>query len=248
MNDDATYIMGPGPDLARALQRAGRWDEALAVLPPGETAARAKILADRFWWQLKDGAEAEAAIGELAPGDPVLAGFYGAQLGYTRLLFQLEPRPADLDRTRDGFTAAARDPRLAGWGAFWLGTLADNIDHDPGAAAARYATALSLSRRHDDPLLESYAVRHQGDHAMASDEELGLRLLRRSYYLRAALGARPQTAAAAVTLAEALPPGQEADELRETAGITARELRLTWLLGGADSRGHAASASAATTA
>jgi hypothetical protein len=248
MNDNAPYIMGRGPDLARALLRAGRWDEALAVLPAGETAARTEILADRFWWQLREGAEAEAAIGELASDDPVLAGFYGAQLGYTRLLFQLEPRAGDLDQARNGFAAAARDPRLDGWGAFWLGALADNIDHDPGAAAACYAAALSLSRRHADPLLESYAVRHQGDHAMASDEGLGLRLLRRSYYLRAALGARPQTAAAAVTLAEALPPGQEADQLRETAGITARELGLTWLLEEAVSRDHAASASAATTA
>ena len=230
MNDDAPYIMGRGPDLARALLRAGRWDEALAVLPAGEKAARAEILADRFWWQLRDGAEAEAAVGELASDDPVLAGFYGAQLGYTRMLFQLDPRAGALGQTRDGFAAAARDPRLDGWGAFWLGTLADNIDHDPAAAAACYATALSLSRQHEDPLLESYAVRHQGDHAMASDEELGLILLRRSYHLRAALGARPQTAAAAVTLAEALRRGREADQLREAAGITARELGLTWLL------------------
>src|SRR5215469_5563325 len=108
MNDDATYIMGPGPDLARALQRAGRWDEALAMLPAGETAARAEILADRFWWQLTDGAQAEAAVGELASDDPVLAGFYGAQLAYTRMLFQLDPRAGDLGQARDGFTAAAR--------------------------------------------------------------------------------------------------------------------------------------------
>jgi hypothetical protein len=169
-------------------------------------------------------------VGELASDDPVLAGFYGAQLGYTRMLFQLDPRAGDLGQARDGFAAAARDPRLDGWGVFWLGTLADNINHDPAAAAACYATALSLSRQHDDRLLESYAVRHQGDHAMASDEELGLSLLRRSYHLRAALGAWPQTAAAAVTLAEALTPGKEADQLREAAGITARELGLTWLL------------------
>jgi hypothetical protein len=48
----------------------------------------------------------------------------------------------------------------------------------------------------------------------------------------AAVGARPQTAAAAATLAAALPPGQEADQLRESAAITARELQLTWLLQG----------------
>jgi hypothetical protein len=232
MNNDTAYTTDRALDVARALQRAGRWDEALAVLPAGELAARAEILADRFWWRLDDPAEAESAVRDLASCDAVRSGFYGAQLGYTRLLFQLGPRAGDLDQTRDGFAAAACDPRLDGWGTFWLGTLADNIDQDPEAAARCYATALSLSRRHDDPLLESYAVRHQGDHAMASDEGLGLRLLRRSYYLRAALGARPQTAAAAITLAGALPPGPDADQLRETAGITARELGLTGLLRG----------------
>jgi hypothetical protein len=52
--------------VARALQRAGRWDEALAVLPAGELAARAELLADRFWWRLDDPAEAESAIRERA--------------------------------------------------------------------------------------------------------------------------------------------------------------------------------------
>ena len=44
--------------------------------------------------------------------------------------------------------------------------------------------------------------------------------------LRAALGARPHTAAAAATLLA----GAEAGQLRETARLTARELGLTWLL------------------
>jgi hypothetical protein len=156
----------------------------------------------------------------------------GARVAYTRLVFHVEPGSGDRDRARHGFTAAAGDRRLAGWGTFWLGVLADHVDHDPEAAIAAYGDALSLSREHDDLLLESYALRHQGDHALAGDEAAGIALLRRSYYLRAALGARPQTAAAAATLAAALPPGQEADQLRESAAITARELRLTWLLAG----------------
>jgi hypothetical protein len=65
---------------------------------------------------------------------------------------------------------------------------------------------------------------------LASDPETGLDLLRRSYHLRAALGARPQTAAAAAALAEALPPeSTERDHLLQTAAATARELNLTWL-------------------
>ncbi|WP_147339506.1 hypothetical protein [Actinomadura spongiicola] len=51
-----------------------------------------------------------------------------------------------------------------------------------------------------------------------------------SYHLRATLGARPQTAAAAATYAAALPPGAEAEQLNSLAAHTARELGLTWLL------------------
>jgi hypothetical protein len=64
---------------------------------------------------------------------------------------------------------------------------------------------------------------------LKQDRDQGIAQLRRSYHLRAALGARPQTAAAAFTLAGELSPGPEADLLRETAGLTAHELRLTWL-------------------
>jgi hypothetical protein len=230
MNYDAPYDSDRRRELARALQRGGRWDDALAVRPGDERAARAEVLADRFWWRLDDAAEAATAVSELASDDPVLAGFYGAQLAYTRLLFQLDPGPGDLDLARGGFMAAARDRRLNGWGAFWLGVLAEHIDDDPEAAAISYAAALPFSRQHDDPLLESYVARHQAGHALARDREAGIGLLRRSYHLRAALGARPQTAAAAVTLAGELRPGGEADQLREAAAITARELRLTWLL------------------
>jgi hypothetical protein len=232
MSYDTTYIINHGRNLARVLQRSGDWDEALAVLPDGEIAARAEIATERFFWRLGDPAGALAAITELASADPVLAAFCGAQLAYTRLIFQVDPGSDDRDRARDGFTAAARDRRLAGWGTFWLGVLADHVDDDPEAAVTAYGEALSLSRQHDDLLLASYAIRHQGDHALAGDKAAGIALLRRSYYLRAALSARPQTAAAAATLAAALPPGREADQLRESAAITAGELQLTWLLRG----------------
>jgi hypothetical protein len=99
------------------------------------------------------------------------------------------------------------------------------------AAVPRYTEALGWAREQGDLMLESYAVRHLGDHALEAGDAGGLDLLRRSYQLRAALGARPHTAAAAATLAAALPPGAEAGQLREAARITATELQLTWLLG-----------------
>ena len=106
------------------------------------------------------------------------------------------------------------------------------LEKDEAAAASFYAQALAAALRDADPLLESYVLRHQGGHAMKSGtgREAGLDLLRRSYHLRAALGARPQTAAAAATLAEVLPPeSTERDHLLQTAAATARELNLAWL-------------------
>lgn len=213
MANDTTYI-------AQALHRSGYWDHALDILPAEATALRAQILSDRFLWRLGDPAEAMAAVADLSAQDSVLAQYYGAQLAYTRLLFAIDPRPGDRDLARDGFTAAAGDRRLAGWGTFWLGVHADHLEHDPDKARGFFTSALTSSLRDGDALLESYASRHLG----------GLDRLHRSYHLRAALGVRPQTAAAAFTLADALPEGPQADELKEMALTTARELQLTWLL------------------
>jgi hypothetical protein len=232
MDPETTYLVAFGPDPARALLRAGLWEHALAAVPAdGLGPWRAQILADRFWWQLADPAGAEAAVAALAAADRVLARLCAAQLAYTRLVFRAGPRPADPELARDGFTAASGDTRLAGWGTFWLGVLADHVDHSPAAAVPRYTGALGWAREQGDLMLESYAVRHLGDHALEAGDAGGLDLLRRSYQLRAALGARPHTAAAAATLAAALPAGAEAGQLREAARITATELQLTWLLG-----------------
>ena len=231
MDPDTTYLVALGPDPARALLRAGLWEHALAAVPADRAGAwRAQILADRFWWQLADPAGAEAAVAALAAADPVLARLSAAQLAYTPVVFQAGPRPADPGLARDGFTAASGDARLAGWGTFWLGVLADHVDHSPAAAVPRYTEALGWAREQGDLMLESYAVRHLGDHALEAGDAGGLDLLRRSYQLRAALGARPHTAAAAATLADALPAGAEAGQLREAARLTARELGLSWLL------------------
>jgi hypothetical protein len=230
MTTDTTYIMDGGTSVPRMLHRMGRWDEALAALPAGTAALRAEITVDRFWWRLDGRTEAEEAVSALLPSDPVLAGYLGAQVRYTRLLFGLGPLSEDLRRAREDFTAATVDARLAGWAVFWLGVLADNMDKDPDTAGSAYQQALRLARERGDALLESYVVRHLGAHLVEQDREQGLAQLRWSYHLRASLGARPQTAAAALTLAGKLQPGAEADQLREAAGLTARELGLTWLL------------------
>lgn len=230
MTSDAAYMMDGGTAVARMLHRMGRWDEALALLPADAVAERAEILVDRYFWRLDGAAAAEEAVSALQPSDPVLAGYLTAQIRYTRLLFSLNPLPEDVQRAREDFTTATADARLTGWATFWLGVLADHIDKDPDAANTAYRQALGHAREHGDALLESYAVRHIGAHLLEQDREQGIAQLRRSYHLRASLGARPQTAAAALTLAGELPPGTETDQLRETSALTAHELELTWLL------------------
>jgi len=213
---DAPYI----------LFRSGHWDHALTLLPSAETTRRAEILVDRFWWRHEGGTETEALIDSLPEG--VMASYLRAQLAYTRVLFNLEPHPNDVDTARRGFEAAARQNILAGWGQFWLGVLADNVAKDPTAAAKHYAAAAVHAP--DDSLLESYVARHQGFHLLQSDQAQAVTLLRRSYVLRSALGARPQTAAAAAVLADVLPAGRENQDLREAALLIAQDLKLPWLL------------------
>jgi hypothetical protein len=216
--------------LAGRLQLAGDWDGALSLLPgqDGDTAGqRAGILVDRYWWRLDDPAPAEQAVAGLE--DQVRRGYLAAQLAYMRLLFRLGPRPGDEQAIGDGLREAARHDRLRGWATFWQGVVADNVHGDPGTAARRYGEALTLCRAGQDLLLESYVVRHQGGHLIDGDPLAGEMLLRRSLYLRAALGARPLTAAAQATLAGVLQPGAERDTLLQAARATAAELSLTWL-------------------
>jgi hypothetical protein len=238
------YITAPGGPagrldlVARLVNRLhldGEWDGALALLDGadsdgkgGDTAAiRARILVDRYWWRLDDPAPAERAVAGLE--DPLLRGYLAAQLAYTRILFALGPRPGDERVMHAGLQEAARDETWRAWATFWQGVVAGNVHDDPDTARQRYGEALALCRDGDDLLLESYVVRHQGGHLIESDRPAGEMLLRRSLYLRSALGARPQTAAAQATLAHELPPGQERDMLVRAARSAASELGLTWL-------------------
>ncbi|MEV0663696.1 hypothetical protein ACIBI3_20960 [Actinomadura luteofluorescens] len=229
MGLNTTYTARSAADAARSLKHAGRWDLALE-LPGAETAAlRAELLTDRFFWRLDDPTEAEAAVTVLSQKDPALGGFYDAQLAYTRLLFDLDPRSDDEGRARTGFFRATKDQRLMGWATFWTGIVTENFDDALGHAREHYTRALDSALENGDLLLESYAIRHLGAMALADGDPAGLDDLRRSYQLRAALGARPQTAAAAATYAAALPPAAEAEQLTGLAARTARELGLTWL-------------------
>jgi hypothetical protein len=236
MTADAAYTGSPALAPARYLQRAGQWNAALAALPPGQAgvALRADILTDRYGWQLGSPAEAEAAAREAAAAHPELAVLLTAQLEYWRRVLSLGGAPVGTGLIGTGLPAAFQSVTghdgLGGWAWFWHGVTLDMLEHDQAGAAVSYARALEVALAAGDPLLESYVVRHQAGHAAAAgDPAREIALLRRSAILRAAVGARPHTAAAQATLAEVLRDGEEAADLRRAATRTARELKLAWL-------------------
>lgn len=220
------------PDTAYILLLAGRWDHALAATD--DPNMQAEILVNKANWRIAGQAEATAAIDAMP--DRTTAAFLSAQLAYFRLAFAEEagsvyqidmtPLPNDEQTALHGFQTAADDDRHTGWGHFWLGVYAENVSHDLETADKHYETAALTT---DDPLLESHVVRHQGVNARQTDPGLTLPLLRRSFLLRVAIGARAYAAAAAVPLADALPAGSERDELRSMALIAAEDLDLTWV-------------------
>jgi hypothetical protein len=216
-------------DAVRHLQLAGRWDLALAALPPEAAGRRAELLVDRHLWQLDPPDEAREAVTAVAEsGAAALAGLLDGQLRYWQML-TAPGRPADgMPAAQRSLQAAAGDPELAGWAAFWLGVLTENIGRDPEAAARHYADAAAAGG--GDRLLGSYVDRHIGFHRRADGAaEEAVLLLRRSLYARAAVGAVPQVAAGQVALAELLPDGGEREVLYAAARLTADELGLTWL-------------------
>ncbi|MFL6145503.1 MAG: hypothetical protein ACJ72N_27035 [Labedaea sp.] len=237
MTPDDTYLGRSDLAPARHLRRAGQWEAALAALPPGDdptaAALRAEILVERHVWRLDD-ADAAAASVRSVP-NAALAGLLTAQLEYWRRLFRLGG-PAGADPAV-GFAAAASDPganpALSGWATFHRAVCTETLTGDWEAARDGYRRAGEIAAAQGDRFLESYVVRHQGGQLINRQGEraAGIALLRRSLQLRAALGARPQVAAAQLALAGELPPGREADELREIGRSTAAELRIPWLAG-----------------
>ena len=213
-----------------ALHRAGEFDAALSTLDGAEHAAlRAELLIDRFLWQCHGLQDAQAAVDALDPASTT-GRYLAARLAYARILFD-QAKPGDEQIAEEGYRATAADPALAGWGEFHLGVFSDNVRQEPEKAREHYERAARHAET--DPLLQSYVVRHQSTHLTDQDEKI--RLLRHSFYLRATLGYRPQTAAAMATLANALPDGPERELLRDAARLTAEELRIPWLIGSLES-------------
>jgi hypothetical protein len=217
--------------LARRLYLLGEWESALAVLgPQTDPELRAEIAFDRWFFQMDGHDEAEKAVAALDP-ESWTAHLLTARLAYSRLLFNRDPRVDDRAVAEAGYSAAAEsdDELQRAWAVFHWGALLDNIDDDATGAVAHYETSLALATKYGDGYLESYIIRHL---AHLQEPAEGIAMLRRSLHLRAALGARPQTVAAQVALANDLPEDdpERADLLRISLPA-AEELRIGWLLG-----------------
>ncbi|GIH10904.1 hypothetical protein Rhe02_89710 [Rhizocola hellebori] len=212
----ATYLTDPALAAPMRLQLAGQWDMALNILGDYSADLRAEITADRFMWQL-----GSIDMGVINAASPATATLLTARISYWHKLFELEGGP-DVDE------AAVYAATPGGWAAFWHAVVQDNVHKNSELAKAEFARARELCA--DDPFLESYVVRHQGYYLLETDREAGLLLLRRSLQLRAALGARPQTAAAQLALASALGDEHpETADLKAIAWATAEELNMPGL-------------------
>lgn len=217
MKPDETYRSRPALASARYLQRAGHWDEALAVLGADPLAAqlRAEILTDRHQWRLDDRTEALEAIDAIRTENPELARLLTAQLDYWVRLFQrragssLAGLPALVEDPVEEFqqvVKAATDPGMRDWAMFWFAVSSENLREDTATARPLYAEVLARATERGELLLASYASRHSGGVTLFDDGDVdkGLDLLRLSVHQRATVGARPQLAAAQTLLAMAL--------------------------------------------
>lgn len=218
MRPDEAYLDRPELAPARHLQRAGRWDEALALITgdgPDALALRADILADRHQWRLDDPAEALAAVSAIGASHPDDAMMLDAQLEYWAFLFHkntdgdyndLPGRVADPVEQFHRVWKDTADEGLRDWAGFWYAVSTENMRDDHATAAPVYAEVLRGASERGELLLASYATRHLGGLALFVDGSTaqGLELLRLSMYQRATVGARPQLAAAQAMYAMAL--------------------------------------------
>src|SRR5262245_15455509 len=214
---------------AAALRLAGRWEVALSLLAATEAPSDPDRLAlamaiaetevDASFWredlELGNGLDRAAALLDAAAADPgfdkIALAETAWQLDYLRMRRRynaaLHARETSagpkLDDWAERLRATAPDSRWAGWAAFFGGVIADNLLEDPATAHERYTLARAAAESSGDELLESYALRHLGDHAhTAGDLNAARAAWERSISVRERLGFVPGTVAQRLTLAE----------------------------------------------
>ncbi len=129
--------------------------------------------------------------------------------------------------------AIAPSEDRAGYAAFYRGVMADNLLAAPADAFSNYTTALAIAERCADELLESFALRHLGDHAhTAGDLKLARTQWERSTELRQQTGHLPGVLAQQALLAVLAQAEGEREAAAALAGEVHRwstQLGLPWL-------------------
>jgi hypothetical protein len=208
--------------VATVLQRAGAWSSALAATRnPG---LRAEILVDRCLWRGEPPDDALEAIGAIR-GQPLPVAFLQNLIVY----WQKRRKPGSPGEPIEGLAAVAEEATgdLHAWAVFWHATALQRVGHKWSEAGEGYERVRQLAVASGDRLLESYALRAQGQQLRGNDDASAIQQLRRSLYLRAVCGARPHVIDAQLALAGALQKSGEAQELQRIAKEAAFELRLT---------------------
>jgi hypothetical protein len=210
----ATIDIGPLVAAAQALGLAGHRNLAETLLAAGTdddgerrtlaaTAARIAV-DDAVWGGTAAAAGAVDAYVALAPGDWEVD-LLRLRMAYSAVLAGRGGDGAALGPQAQRLLDAAPDPGRAGWAAFYLGVIADNVDEAPSVALAAYRQAREAAEATGDDLLASYALRHLGGHALDGDDLAAARdLLWRATELRERLGFVPGTLAQRILLAELL--------------------------------------------
>ncbi|WP_170126022.1 hypothetical protein [Nocardioides speluncae] len=213
-------------DAARALLRAARFADALALLDgaasdhPEVALARAEVALTSGYLGGSADVDAELAAAEAAvagcddPGVTWDAEFLRLRQRYTREIFDAHTvlgsaegrdpaRIGALRRTAEGLRDRAPDVRRRGWAEFYLGTIADNVYGDRAAGPAHLTAALAVGKEAADDLLCFEALRHLGDHAHdEGDAVLALDQWQRSTEYAARAGSITGTLAQQILLAQ----------------------------------------------
>lgn len=207
---------------AEGLSRAARYDLAATLLDsadpadPAVAVARADVAVAAAYATGDDVAlpYVEAAEQALSDGpDPVLRwdlDFARLRRNYANELFvngfgpagRTAETMATLRGQAEQLHASAPDSRRQGWGAQYLGFVADNIYGERELAPKYYAEALAAHESTGDDLLGFEALRHLGDHAHDDgDAALAREQWQRSADLAARAGAVRSTLAQQILIA-----------------------------------------------
>ena len=190
---------------ARALTRAGQWDEALTLLgclpeSADTLTATAEVMVDRDFWTGAD--DATAALHRLEGEDSWGPRMLRARAEYTtQLRTRLaggSPVVAPLAATLQGLLDDTDDPRSQAQAHFYLGVVAEVLAGEPDDAATHYRAVLDGPDRSFD----AEALRHLGGHAQdTGDVEQARRLWLQSLQLRQRTGHLPGALAQLLLLA-----------------------------------------------